>query len=101
MKTHSEQDMAKSHAKRHWAGHDEPEAPDREIHTKIALMIQNARRNTELTQTELAKRIGTHQQAIARLEDQDDDGHSVRVLNRIAQALGLRLSISFDSADDF
>lgn len=57
-------------------------------------MIQAARHDAHLTQAELGLRIGTQQQAIARLEDPSYDGHSVRVLNRIAQALGLRLSIT-------
>jgi transcriptional regulator with XRE-family HTH domain len=64
------------------------------IHAEVARLIQAARHDAHLTQAELAIRIGTQQQAIARLEDPSYDGHSVRVLNRIAQALGLRLSIT-------
>lgn len=59
-------------------------------------MIQTARHEARLTQAELGLRIGTQQQAVARLEDPSYDGHSVRVLNRIAQALGLRLAISLE-----
>lgn len=68
---------------------------DHEIHAEVARMIQQARHEARLTQAELGERIGTQQQAIARLEDPSYDGHSVRVLNRIAHALGTRLTISF------
>jgi ribosome-binding protein aMBF1 (putative translation factor) len=85
--------MAKPHARRRRS--DEVDAPDQEIHVEVAQMIQSARREAGLTQAELALRIGTHQQAIARLEDPDYDGHSVRLLYRLARALRLRLSIKF------
>ena len=85
--------MAKPQTRRRRS--DEVDAPDQEIHAEVAQMIQNARRQAGLTQAELALRIGTHQQAIARLEDPAYDGHSVRVLNRIASALKLRLSITW------
>lgn len=93
--------MAKSRAPRRRSRSDELEAPDQEIHAEVAQMIQNARREARLTQAELAQRIGTHQQAIARLEDPTYDGHSVRVLNRIARALRLRLSVSFATPQEF
>lgn len=70
------------------------------IHAEVARMIQTARREAQLTQADLAERVGTQQQAIARLEDPDYDGHSVRVLNRIARALGLQLSISLAPPED-
>lgn len=53
---------------------DELEAPDQEIHVEVAQMIHNACREAELTQAELTLRIGSHQQAIARLEDPAYDG---------------------------
>lgn len=74
---------------------NEFDATDHKIHADVASMIQNARRTAQITQAELAERIGTQQQAIARLEDPSYDGHSVRVLNRIAHALGVTLTISF------
>ena len=40
-------------------------------------------RKPGLTQKELARRIGTHQSVIARLEDPDYRGHSLALLNRI------------------
>lgn len=68
---------------------------------EVAQLIHEARLQAGLTQAELAERIGTRQQAIARLEDPGYDGHSVRVLNRIAWALGLKLSIFFAAAENF
>jgi predicted transcriptional regulator len=48
-----------------------------------------------MSQTELARRIGTAQSVISRLEDADYDGHSLAVLNRIAAALKQRVQIRF------
>ena len=51
------------------------------------------RRRRGLTQKELAQRVGTRQPVIARLENADYPGHSVRMLRRIAKALDLELHI--------
>lgn len=100
MPPHRDAAMAKPRALRRPRPSDELDAPDQEIHAGVAQMIQNARREARLTQAELAERIGTHQQAIARLEDPDYDGHLVRVLNRIARALRLQLSISLTPPEE-
>lgn len=86
--------MARTRSRRRRSRHEESEFDDKHIHAEVARMIQAARHDAHLTQAELGLRIGTQQQAIARLEDPNYDGHSVRLLNRIAQALGLRLSVS-------
>lgn len=65
------------------------------INVRVARMIYDARNKAGLTQKELAKRVGTTQSAIARLEDADYDGHSLKMLNRIATALGKRVDIRF------
>jgi ribosome-binding protein aMBF1 (putative translation factor) len=57
--------------------------------------ILEARMRAGLTQKELADRVGMHQSAIARLEDADYDGHSLKTLQRIASALGKRVQVSF------
>lgn len=49
----------------------------------------------KLTQQQLAKRIGTTQSVIARLEDADYEGHSRGMLYRIARALDCSLSVAF------
>jgi len=55
--------------------------------------IYEARVSSGQTQKQLANRVGTHQSAIARLEDADYDGHSIKTLSRIAEALGRRLEV--------
>lgn len=62
----------------------------------IAQLVYDLRTARNLTQSELAKLIGTTQPVIARLEDADYHGHSLTMLRRIADALGLRLRIEFE-----
>jgi len=63
------------------------------LNAEIAGMIYDARTKAGLTQAELAQRIGTKQPAIARLEDANYNGHSLRLLQRIARVLNFRLTI--------
>ena len=56
--------------------------------------IIRARLNAELTQKELAKRMGTTQGAIARLES-GTAYPSTRTLQKLAEATGHKLKISF------
>jgi len=73
------------------------DAVDQEAtNANIAHAIHSARVECGLTQTELAKRIGTYQSVIARLENDDYDGHSLLLVRKIAAALGRRLTISMD-----
>lgn len=60
---------------------------------KIAEMLYAARQSAGISQSELAKRIGTKQPVIARLEDASYDGHSLTMLQRIAAALGKKLEV--------
>jgi ribosome-binding protein aMBF1 (putative translation factor) len=55
-----------------------------------------ARANANLTQQELAERMGTTQATIARLES-GRQMPSTRTLKRIADATGTKLRISFES----
>src|SRR5437016_4851692 len=61
----------------------------------IARKILRLRTQARLTQRELAKLIGTSASAICRLEDADYEGHSLAMLNRIAEALDKRVEIRF------
>ena len=61
----------------------------------VARQIYDLRSQASLTQAALAKRIGTTQSVIARLEDADYKGHSLAMLNRIAAALQRRVEIRF------
>jgi ribosome-binding protein aMBF1 (putative translation factor) len=63
------------------------------VNADIAQMIYDARIQAGLTQEELAKRVGTKQPVIARLEDADYQGHSLNMLQRIAKALNRTLRV--------
>jgi ribosome-binding protein aMBF1 (putative translation factor) len=60
----------------------------------IEAMIQ-ARAHAHLTQAQLARRMGTTQAVIARLES-GRTKPSTRTLERVAAATGMRLRISFE-----
>ena len=61
----------------------------------IARKIHELRTKARLSQAELARRVGTTQSVISRLEDADYDGHSLAILRRIASALEKRVEIRF------
>ena len=63
----------------------------------IARKIYELRTEAKLSQAELAKKVGTTQSVISRLEDADYDGHSLAMLRRIASALEKRVEIRFVS----
>jgi len=65
------------------------------LNAKIARLIYDARTRAGLTQAELASKIGTRQPVIARLEDADYEGHSLKMLQKIAAALNLRFDVEF------
>ena len=68
---------------------------EEDLNVRVARMIFDARTRAGLTQTQLAELIDTKQPVIARLEDADYEGHSLSMLQRIAEALGQRLEVSF------
>jgi predicted transcriptional regulator len=61
----------------------------------IAQKIYELRTKARLSQAELARKVGTTQSVISRLEDADYDGHSLAMLRRIASALEKRVEIRF------
>ena len=63
------------------------------VHAQVAREIYRLRSSRGLTQAELARKVGTSQSVIARLEDSDYEGHSLRMLRRIAEALDARLAV--------
>ena len=65
------------------------------VQAQVARMIYEARTAAGLTQKQLANLLGTHQSAIARLEDADYQGHSLGMLRRIAEALNQTLEVRF------
>ena len=62
---------------------------------EIARKIHELRETAALTQTQLARLIGTTASVICRLEDADYEGHSLAMLRRIAGALNQRIEIRF------
>lgn len=62
---------------------------------EIARTIHELRTAANLTQTQLARLIGTTASVICRLEDADYEGHSLAMLRRIAGALHQRVEIRF------
>ena len=80
------------------AGHDpkRQQAFEEEVaNREVAQRIYELREQAGLSQTELAKRVGTTQSVISRLEDADYEGHSLAMLNRIAAAVERRVEIRF------
>jgi transcriptional regulator with XRE-family HTH domain len=53
-----------------------------------------------LTQGQLAGLVGTTQSVISRLENSEYDGHSLSVLNRIAEALRKKLTVTMTAKND-
>ena len=67
----------------------------------LALLVREMREDAGLTQAELAKRAGTTQSVIARLEDAEYSGHSLTMLERIAAACGVALKLHAEKKPHF
>ncbi len=67
----------------------------------LALLVREMRENAGLTQAELARKIGTTQSVIARLEDAEYMGHSLSMLERIAAACGVGLKLHAEKKPHF
>lgn len=63
------------------------------VNAHVARMIKDMRERAGLSQAELAEAIGTGQSAISRLEDADYEGHSLRMLQKIADVLEQKLIV--------
>jgi transcriptional regulator with XRE-family HTH domain len=59
----------------------------------VALQLTALRKEAGLSQKELARRVGTSQQQISRLESPSYEGHSLSMLRRISEALGAKLRV--------
>jgi len=59
----------------------------------VALKIAALRKESGLSQKELARRVGTSQQQISRLESTSYEGHSLSMLRRVADALGATVKL--------
>ncbi|MBI4097018.1 MAG: helix-turn-helix transcriptional regulator [Candidatus Levybacteria bacterium] len=59
----------------------------------IAFQIYDLRKQAGLTQTQLAKLVGTRQSNIARIESADYTGYTLKTLEKVTKALKARLEI--------
>ena len=66
------------------------------VRATIAVMVKRARAQAGLTQAELAIRAKTTQAVVARIEGGSSFTPSLELLDRIARALGGRLSVGFE-----
>ena len=57
----------------------------------FSLLVREMREDTGLTQAGLARKVGTTQSVIARLEDAEYTGHSLTMLERIGAVCGVAL----------
>ncbi len=64
----------------------------------LAMKIAKLREKRGLSQQELAKLMGTSQQAISRIESGDYEGFTFKTLEKIAEATGTRVKIEFIAA---
>ena len=65
---------------------------------KLAMKIAELRDQKGLSQQELAKLMGTSQQAISRIESGEYEGFTLKTLEKIAEATGMRIKIEFVAA---
>ena len=60
---------------------------------EIAEQIYAIRTKAKLSQQQLAKKVGTTQSVISRLENAEYSGHTLSMLNKIAMALGHEVEV--------
>jgi len=66
----------------------------------VALKLAALRKESGLSQKELAKRAGTTQQQISRLESPSYEGHSLSMLRRVAGFLGATVHVELKKEKD-
>ncbi len=67
----------------------------------LALLVREMREDAKLTQAELARKVGTTQSVIARLEDAEYTGHSLTMLERVAAVCGVALKLHAEKKPTF
>ena len=73
---------------------------DARVSSQVAQMVYDARTSAGLSQKELADLVGSGQSAIARLEDADYEGHSLSMLQRVAEAVNCHVQLSIVPNED-
>src|SRR5258705_3640850 len=71
-----------------------------ESSAEIARQLITLRKRRDLSQTELAKKMGTRQPAISRVESSDYLNWSFNTLRKFAEALDARLRVIIEPAED-
>lgn len=62
---------------------------------EVAVQLAALREKEGLSQKELAERVGTTQQQISRLESPGYEGHSLRMLRKVATVLHAEVEVRF------
>ncbi|MCK4729383.1 MAG: helix-turn-helix transcriptional regulator [Desulfobacterales bacterium] len=73
---------------------------EEKVNFQAALAIREAREAAGVTQEDLANLIGTTQSVISRLENANYEGHTLKILERIANELKHRLIIHLEPIDE-
>jgi transcriptional regulator with XRE-family HTH domain len=68
---------------------------DGSVKGEIALQIRSLREKFDLSQTEFAKKIGTTQSVVSRLEDTEYGGVTINTLLKVASENNVALSVRF------
>jgi len=65
---------------------------------KLAMKIAKLREKKGLSQQQMAKLMGTSQQAVSRIESGEYEGFTLKTLEKIAAATGTKVKIEFVAA---
>jgi DNA-binding XRE family transcriptional regulator len=65
---------------------------------KLAMKISKLREKKGLSQQQMAKLMGTSQQAVSRIESGEYEGFTLKTLEKIAEATGTKVKIEFVAA---
>ncbi len=66
----------------------------------VALQLAALREKAGLTQRDLARKLHTSQQQISRLESPSYEGHSLSMLRRVAEVLGVTVRVTLTPKGD-
>src|SRR5579864_5739938 len=68
---------------------------EEELPVRLAIEIAKLREKKGITQVDLAKKLGTKQQVISRIEKLEETNLTIGMLQKIAKALDARLLVQF------
>lgn len=68
------------------------------LNSRIASMIYSLRLKAGMTQAEFARKLGTKASAISRIESSEYNGHSLKLLQKIAELFDAKIEIKFAPA---